>query len=173
MEITNPGKERLRPTTEDHLRALGYGVIALWSVLFTLFPPMSAVSYIDTVTRVFWMVFVFVGSVMALIGAERRIDFKLEFPGLLLTLIGPLFYFASQLYYVVYPSITTGPPAQRYAFTVYVIIPGFLLLPRTFGLYRESRRLKKINLESIENARAFLSETGEVQSNGARREKRH
>lgn len=159
---------------EDHLRAVGYVAFALWSVAFLLFPPISVVSSLDTLTRVVWMSLVCIGAVVAFIGAERRIDFKMEFPGLLLLLLGPLFYFVSQAFYVLYPTLESGPPVNRYALAIYATLPGLALIPRTYSLWRDSRRQKKINLASIESARMFLesTSTGEVRTVPARNKER-
>lgn len=149
-----------RPTGEDYLRALGYAAIMVWAVAFMIFPPTAFVNGLDFATRAFWMAATFTGSTLALLGAILRIDIKLELPGLAFTLVGPLLYFASQLFYL------THPPAgetfnTRAALVIYAILPGILLLPRTYALYAEGRRLKKVVLDTA-RIKKQLADTGEV-----------
>lgn len=134
-----------RPDMEDVLRAAGYATIIVWAVLFLNFPPTAFVTELDGWTRAFWLGITIVGAVAATAGALARIDIKLEFPGILIVQIGPLFYFASQIYYVAFPSLISGEPSTRVALIAYAILPGLLLLPRTWHLYVESRRLKRLS----------------------------
>lgn len=146
----------LRPTVEDLARAAGYAVIMVWAVAFALFPPNAFVTALEVVPRIVWMSVTFLGALAAFLGALLRIDIKMELPGLMVTHVGPLFYFVSQLFYVMFPLTTASDPAQRYALVVYALLPGVLLLPRTISLFREARRLKRINLESEVAARQLL-----------------
>ena len=150
----------IRPDVEDYLRALGYFTIFLWALLFLNFPPTAFVSELDSWTRAFWLGITMLGSAAAFMGAITRIDIKLEFPGILITQIGPLFYFASQLYYVLFPTDVTGTNGRN-ALIVYAILPGVLLLPRTWHLYTESRRLKRLSQSPLR--RMKLSEAEQRQ----------
>lgn len=154
--IKKNSPEALRPTVEDLARALGYLGIMAWAVLFAVFPPNAFVTALEVVPRILWMSVTFIGALAAFLGALLRIDIKMELPGLMVTHVGPLFYFASQLFYVMFPMSSASDPAQRYALVVYALLPGLLLLPRTVSLFREARRLKKINLEAEESARQLL-----------------
>lgn len=146
-----------RPTVEDVARAAGYFVMMLWTVFFVLFPPTAFAESLDLLPRITWMSVTFVGAFASLLGALLRIDIKLELPGLLVAYVGPVFYFASQLFYVVGadPSVIADP-TQRYALVVYAILPAVLLLPRTISLFREARRLKRINEEALVAAQQLV-----------------
>lgn len=152
--------EKPRPLGGDYLRALGYLVIMGWATMFFIFPPNSFANTIDFITRAFWMGFTFTGALLAFLGSLLRIDIKLELPGLAFTLLGPLFYFASQLYYVLYP-LPGETFNARAALVIYAILPGILLLPRTYELYAEGRRLKKVVLDTNE-IKKQLNDTGGV-----------
>jgi hypothetical protein len=143
--IKNTGNPR--PTFEDLLRGVAYLSLTLWGVLFLIYPPVAYVDSLDILTRLSWMGVGILGSTMAALGAFTRIDIKLELPGLLLTLIAPVFYWAAQVYFILHP--TEGAPAtSRVALAAYAIIPFFLMLPRVYALYAESQRLKRINSAS-------------------------
>lgn len=158
MTFLQQGKPR--PTGGDYLRALGYLGIMLWAVAFMIFPPTAFVNGLDFATRLFWMMVTFTGSALALLGALLRIDIKMELPGLTFTLVGPLLYFASQIYYVSHP-LPNETFSTRAALVIYAILPGILLLPRTFELYAEGRRLKKVVLDTA-RIKKEIAETGEV-----------
>lgn len=134
----------------------------VWAVLFMIFPPFSFLSDLTLVTRSFWLIVTFIGATLAFLGAVTRIDIKLELPGLLITLIGPLFYFLGQLYYAIWP-FPGDPPNSRIAILAYALLPGLLLLPRTFALYWEARRLKRITTNNralskeLSTAKTFLA----------------
>ena len=140
----NSGK--LRPTVEDLLRALAYTALMAWTVLFLVFPPVAYVSEIDFATRATWMGITFLGALAAALGAIFRFDLKVELPGLIFALIGPLFYFAAQAYLVGHPLPHTDPNA-RVHLVVYALLPILLSLPRIYALYKESRRLRRINID--------------------------
>lgn len=137
---------RFASTFEDTLRAAGYFVIMVWAVLFAIYPPTAFTGALEDFTRLFWMAVTFLGAATAFAGAVTGIDIKIELPGLLVTQLGPLFYFISQLYYVSFPEGVdqTG----RIALVAYAILPGVLLLPRTHRLYKVSRSLKRINTKA-------------------------
>jgi hypothetical protein len=136
---------RDRPGVEDYLRAIAYLALSAWSVLFYIFPPQAFVSELDGRTRMIWLGFSLVGSLMAFAGAVSHIDLKLELPGILLSFVGPIFYGFSQFYLVMYPTAESGPPTARIALVVFASVPVFLQLPRVVSLFIESRRLKRIN----------------------------
>ncbi len=133
-----------RPLIEDLLRALGYANLMAWAVIFTFFPPSAFLSEVAYVSRTLWLGVAFVGAAMALAGAVLRIDIKLEFPGLLLALIGPFFYFVSQFYLAAVP-LPDVDPTQRFALVAYALLPVTLLLPRTVSLLSEKNRLKGLS----------------------------
>lgn len=145
---------------EDYVRALGYLTVMGWAVLFISFPPVSYLNTLDVLTRLLWMTITFAGASASFLGAMLRIDIKLEFPGLLFTLVGPLLYFASALYVTFIPVHGTGRVSA--AFDIYTILPGILLLPRTVSLWLEAKRMKKITdnnralKRELEQAKGFL-----------------
>lgn len=134
--------KRQGPQVEDLMRALGYLFFLGWAVGFIILPPgTSVVNVLDSLTRVIWLSPVLFGSLAALIGALTRIDLKLEYPGIVFTLIGPIFYALVQVYFLIAP----GDPNPSLSSLLYTAIPGILLLPRAYGLHREAKRLKKLN----------------------------
>lgn len=144
MIANNSG--RPRPTVEDMLRALAYAAIFVWAALLLIFPPIAYVNSLDFATRVFWLSACGTGALWAALGAVFRHDLKGELPGIIIMAIGPIFYFAAQLYYLMNSPSTDTDPSQRIAFAVYAIVPLLLTLPRMYSLYTESRRLKRISL---------------------------
>lgn len=138
MTTTN---KKPRPLAEDILRSVGYFNLMAWAVLFTMFPPSAFLSEIAYVSRTIWLTVAFVGAGMAFAGALTRIDIKLEYPGLLLCMVGPFFYFVSQFYLSAVPPEGVDP-TQRYALVAYALLPATLLLPRTVSLLVEKNRLK-------------------------------
>jgi hypothetical protein len=128
---------------------VAYFGFMVWTVLFLVFPPLAYVDTLDLATRIFWMGVCFVGATGALSGALLRLDIKLELPGLILLAIGPLFYCAAQVYYLVHPPVHMDPSA-RIALAVYALLPLLLIVPRMYGLYHESRRLKRLNSRDIQ-----------------------
>lgn len=140
-----PSKARVpRPLLEDYLRALGYLNMMVWSVLFFCFPPTAFLSELAGVSRFLWLFIAFVGAGMALVGALARIDIKLEFPGLLLAMIGPSFYALSQFYLLSFPTATDIVSAQRVSLVAYALLGVTLLLPRAVSLLVEKNRLKEL-----------------------------
>lgn len=128
---------------EDLLRAIAYFVLGVWAVLFLVFPSEPYVSALDTATRYFWMITCASGALAATGGALFRIDLKVELPGLIFMLIGPLFYFTAQIFYSFNPPEGMIPSA-RYALAFYALLPIFLTLPRIYHLCAEARRVKVI-----------------------------
>lgn len=135
--------KRPRPQVEDYLRALGYLNLMVWTVVFYLFPPSAFLSQLAELSRLLWLSVAFVGAGMALVGAVMRIDLKLEFPGILLAMIGPLFYALSQFYLSIFPVDVPGD--QRVALAVYALLGITMQLPRLIGLLTEKNRLKGLN----------------------------
>ena len=134
-----------KPMVEDYLRAVGYLNVMAWAVLFFFFPPAAFLSELAVISRLLWLLVAFVGGGMAFIGAIKRIDIKLEFPGILLAVVGPVFYTLSQFYLVVYPPATDVIPGQRIALVAYALLGVTLLLPRAVSLLVEKNRLKGLN----------------------------
>lgn len=143
--------QRPRPTGEDLLRALGYGALALWSIVFLIYPPVAFQTALAGFTLTFWHGIALAGSVAALLGSLTRIDLKLEYPGIIILLIGPVFYTLSQVYYIAF-NIEPGS-TSRYALAVYAIVPAILLTPRLFGLYSETRRAKAAHSSALRTGR--------------------
>jgi len=158
VSVLSEKKGRSRPTFEDLLRALGYLTIVLWAVVFLVYPPVAYLNDIDFYSRLVWQGATIAGGLLAFGGSVLRIDLKLELPGIIFALIGPLFYFAAQIYYIVRP-LPDASPTARYAFAVYALLPLFLLLPRMYALYAESIRAKRIR----KNAKAPLTPEQERQ----------
>lgn len=138
-----------KPTPEDYLRSLGYLTIMVWAFLYLFFPTSTSVTSLEGPLRAFWMLITFCGASISLVGSLTRIDLKMELPGLLLTLIGPMFYFISQIYISSIP-VDASRANDRTALIVYALLPGILLLPRTIALYIEARRLKRVNVSALE-----------------------
>lgn len=141
---TNPTRTP-RPTVEDYLRSLGYLNIMAWSALFYVFPPVAFITETAEFSRLLWLSMAFVGGAMALVGALKRIDLKLEFPGLILAMVGPAFYALSQFYLAIFPAVTDTIPGQRTALVAYAFLGVTLLLPRVVSLLREKNRLRGQN----------------------------
>lgn len=140
---------RLRPTVEDLLRTLGYLTLTLWTVTFLIFPPLAYLDQLDFFTRLAWLGITGLGAFVAALGSVFRFDLKVELPGLVFALIGPVFYFAAQLYFNVHPSTLTLIVGTK-PLVVYSVLPAILLLPRIWALYIESRRQKRISASRIE-----------------------
>lgn len=138
---------KLRPTLEDILRSLGYLTIMVWAVLFMFFPSPVFMFALDATVRQAWMAATIFGALVALTGSLTRIDLKMEFPGLLICMGGPVFYSVSQFYFIIFPA-STDIPIDRNALAVYALLPAILLLPRTVGLFIEARRMKRINTQA-------------------------
>ncbi len=149
-------KGRPRLTVEDWLRAVSYLGLALWGAVYLVFPPMSTLQTLDTTLRWIWMCVTIGGAIMAFLGSVLRIDLKMELPGIAFGLLGPLFYFLTQVTFVLFPTDVSGAPSTRYALLVYTLLPVLFALPRIVSLLLESRRLKKINTESVETAQAIM-----------------
>lgn len=140
--------EALAPKAGDILRATAYSVLMVWAVLFLVFPPLAYVSTVEVVTRLTWMGITFTGALLATVGSLTRYDLKMELPGLVIAIIGPIFYFAAQVYYVVLP-VPGIDVVPRIAFTAYTILPAFLMLPRIHELSSEAEKMKKVHRSSL------------------------
>lgn len=156
MVIIKKSKAGPRPSAEDYLRSLAYFALALWGLVYMLFPPISSLLALDTTLRYIWMSVTILGAVLAIVGSLRRIDLKMELPGLAFALLGPVFYCLTQVTFVIFPTPASGPPESRYALLVYTLTPVLFALPRVVSLLIEARRLKKINTESVETAQSIL-----------------
>jgi len=68
-----------------------------------------------------------------------KIDIKLEFPGILFMIVGPLLYFIVNTYRVfTIAAAEQEHPAGLIALVVYALVPVLLLLPRIFRLYTDA-----------------------------------
>lgn len=161
-------KGRSALTAEDYLRALSYVGLFVWALLYLKFPPNSTLEALDTTLRIIWMSVTMTGAAVAFFGVFRRIDIKMELPGLAFALLGPLFYFLTQVIFVLFPTPSSGDPSTRIALMAYALLPVLFALPRIVSLLIEARRLKKINTESVETARAIMKtiSTGPVTTGG-------
>lgn len=130
---------RFRPTVEDILRAVAYLGVAVWCVLFLVYPPVAYVSLVDFITRLCWVGACGIGALTAFVGSLIRMDLKVELPGIAFMLIGPLFYGAAQIWLIVNPFPDTDPTARN-ALAMYAFLPLLFTLPRMYALYRETQR---------------------------------
>ena len=146
-----------RPHRDDYLRALAYFGLLCWSILFSIFNPIDINPDILPLTRVIWMGATMIGAFWACLGALVRIDLKMELPGLILAFVGPLFYYALQMFYIFHPIHPGDDISGRIPLSCYVLLPCLLMLPRMFGLISEARRLRKI-VESSRELEALLAE---------------
>lgn len=147
-----------RLPSEDRARVFAYAGLALWGVVYAIFPPISSQLALDFTLRMIWMSVTVIGAVVAMIGLLKHIDIKMEMPGLTFALLGPLFYTVTQLSFVIAPTSSSGDPASRYALLVYALLPVLFALPRIIGLLSAARRLKRINTESVDTARLLLDQ---------------
>lgn len=164
-------KSRPRSTVEDKLRAVGYISLTTWSVVYFFFPPVSSLEAVDWVLRGTWMLVTFIAGLMMVIGALKRIDLKLEFPGLLLAILATSAFSFTQLYFAVTPDPAFGNPESRYALVIYSGLPPLLFLPRAVSLWIEAHRLKKVNREAQANALRMLKgeRTGSIAIEGKKK----
>lgn len=123
------------------LRALGYAAVGVWAVLFMLKPSSLYLDLLGAPTLYFWLSVVVLGATGATLGVVTRIDLKLEFPGLLVTQLAPIFFLVCQIYFLAHPELDTTL-LQRQSSVVYAAIPGILLLPRTYELFVEVDRYR-------------------------------
>jgi TRAP-type C4-dicarboxylate transport system permease small subunit len=142
--MSNPQARSPRPKFEDYLRALGYFNIMLWAALFWFFPPVAFSSEIEGLSRFIWLGATFAGGAMAFAGALKRIDLKLELPGILVALLGPVFYTLSQVYLFLNP-LPNSDPNARVALIAYAALGVTLLLPRLHSILSAKRRIKELN----------------------------
>lgn len=148
-----------RPTTEDLLRALAYAVLTAWGVIYLIFPPPPVPEVLEFNTRLAWMVPTILGFFIAFFGAVFRVDLKMELPGLVFTLPGPIFYGITQLWLVFNPELLAPQdPSTRYAISLYAFVPALLILPRIVGLLKESKRLRRVTKARIEQMSLMTDE---------------
>lgn len=124
---------------EDFLRSVGYFGIALWTVLYTLYPSAIVANEVQPWIQWLWLGVSLVGALMAALGCILKIDIKLELPGLLFMLVGPLLYFGTNSYRAFTNTLVDDgtQPAGLVPLVVYALIPVLLLLPRVFKLYSD------------------------------------
>lgn len=139
-------QKRERPHFVDVLRAIGYGHLGVWAILFVFFPSIQVAEFTEDYTRVIWLGMAGLGAFVAMLGALTGLDVKVELPGILFTAIGPAFYSVINLYFVVFP--TTGPgsqaPMTRLSLSFLFIAVAILLLPRAIELYSEGLRTRSL-----------------------------
>ena len=127
---------------------LGYFALGAWAILFAVFPATVFSRTLDLAVLYAWMSFTLLGALISALGSLTRIDLKMEFPGLLVVVSGPIFYSICQIYFTVFPS-AAGDNINRTALIVYAAIPAILLLPRIYSLRSESKRLRRINTSHL------------------------
>lgn len=131
-----PLERRLR--FDDFLRSLGYIAIACWAVLYQLDPSAIVSDQVQPWVQILWLGICFFGAVLASLGCILKIDIKLELPGLLFMMVGPLLYFGATIYRVYAISLAEGiQPPGLIPLLIYSILPVILLLPRAFNLYSD------------------------------------
>lgn len=131
-----PLERRLR--FDDFLRSLGYIGIGLWALLYSLNPSEIVQNQVQTWVQFLWLGVCFVGAFLATLGCVLKIDIKLELPGILFMLMGPLLYFGTNVYRVFEITTTDQEPVQGLIpLVVYALLPVLLLLPRIFSLYSD------------------------------------
>ncbi len=148
-------------TWGEFFQACAYGAVGSWAVVFWLYPPTAFVAALDASTRVFWCLAVLTGALTGVIGLITRLDLKVELPGVLFMLLGPLAYATSQVYYVVYPPVVPANAAiprtqDRYALIIYASIPIFFLLVRLVQLLNQARTAKRARQASSRAARQLI-----------------
>lgn len=132
-----PLERQLR--VEDFLRSLGYLGLALWTVLYALHPSEIVNVEVQPWVQWLWLGISFLGAILAAIGCMTKIDIKLEFPGILFMIVGPLLYFIVNTYRVfTIAAAEQEHPAGLIALVVYALVPVLLLLPRIFRLYTDA-----------------------------------
>ena len=140
--MTTQVTRALRPRREDYLRALGYFNFLVWSIVFFFVPPDIFLNELTAGSLALWMLITAIGSVLAMCGVLTRVDLKLELPGVLLMLVGPIFYTLSQVYLTVFPVAAEVGSTNRVALIIYALLGVTLLLPHTFALVAAKNRLK-------------------------------
>lgn len=141
------GEDR-RPHIGDFLRAAAYTAIGNWALLYILFPPVSFVA-LATYTRLIWLGITALGALIATIGCLTRLDVKVELPGVLFMLVGPLFYTVVNLWFIFLPSPLSGPVLSRCGFACMTISIFFVLLPRAVDLYSDALRTRALNASNV------------------------
>lgn len=132
-----PLERQLR--VEDFLRSVGYLGLALWTALYALNPSEIVDVEVQPWVQWLWLGISFLGAILAAVGCMTKIDIKLEFPGLLFMMVGPLLYFIVNTYRVfTIAAQEQEQPSGLIALVVYALVPVLLLLPRIFRLYTET-----------------------------------
>lgn len=132
-----PLERQLR--VEDFLRSVGYLGLALWTALYALHPSEIVDVEVQPWVQWLWLGISFFGAILAAVGCMTKIDIKLEFPGLLFMMVGPLLYFIVNTYRVfTIAAQEQEQPSGLIALVVYALVPVLLLLPRIFRLYTET-----------------------------------
>lgn len=131
---------------EDILRAVAYLGVAVWCVLFLIYPPVAYVDQVDLFTRIAWVGACGAGALTAFVGSLIRMDLKVELPGIAFMLIGPLFYGAAQIWLIIHPFPDSDPTARN-ALAMYAFLPLLFTLPRMFALYSETKRSSALRKE--------------------------
>lgn len=138
--------QRVPRSWGEFWQAMAYGAIGSWAVVFWFYPPTAFVNALDAHTRIFWLLFVLLGAITAIIGLLTRMDLKVELPGIIFTMFGPLAYSMSQAYYVLFPVPIPGSTVRlsdRYALIIYAMIPIYFLMVRLWQLTRQAKLAKR------------------------------
>lgn len=137
-----PLDRRLR--VEDFLRSVGYLGLALWTVLYAIHPSEIVDVEVQPWVQWLWLGISFTGAILAAVGCMTKIDIKLELPGILFLIVGPLLYFAVNTYRVFTIAANEQEhPSGLIALVVYALVPVLLLLPRIFRLYTDALSSRK------------------------------
>lgn len=138
-----PLEQRLR--FEDFLRSLGYIALAVWAVLYSLYPSAIVNENVQPWVQYLWMGVSIAGALLAVLGCILKIDIKLELPGILFMLVGPLLYFATTSYRAFTRAVEgLEQPAGLVPLIVYSLLPVLLLLPRIFSMYSDALSSRNI-----------------------------
>jgi hypothetical protein len=140
-------KKDRRPHFPDVLRAIGYGHIALWAVLYLFHPSAAVAASTADYSRIIWVGIAGLGAFVAFLGALSGLDVKVELPGILFAAVGPLFYSVINLYFFLFPQLLapTEDPYTRLALSAFYVSLTLLLLPRAVDLYSEGLRTRNLN----------------------------
>lgn len=156
MALTRIGKPHLY--REDVLRAIGYFSILIWAIVFTLYTPADIAQQIPDYGKLVWLASTLLGAATACVGALTRIDLKMELPGIIFILPGPIWYCSLEVWFTVFP-IAQTPPGGHIALSVFSLIPAILLLPRLAALQVESSTAKKMVIASHELEKLLREQT--------------
>lgn len=136
FKVNIPLERKLR--YGDFLRSVGYIGLALWAVLYVLHPSPIVEYSVQPWVQTLWLGVAFVGAIMAALGCVLKIDIKLELPGILFMLVGPLLYFVTNIYLLAAPGTQDDTRiASLLPLVVYAVLPVLFILPRVFDLYTD------------------------------------